>query len=285
MRVLIAGCGDVGSVLAQRLLQSDHTVFGLKRNTSTLPDGVEAIASDLTQVSTLTNLPDNLDRLVYMPTPSQRTEESYSDIFVQGWQNLWNALPRPPTRSLLVSSTAVYGQSDGSWVDENTIALPARFNGRVLLKMEQLARASGSRIVVARLSGIYGPARRRLIRLATKGEPLTSASKAFSNRIHIEDAGAALAHLLVMKQPKELYLVSDDCPVAKYEVVAWLAQKMGRSPPQMLSANTSDMTDSGMGKKVSNKRLRDSGFVLEFPDYRVGYGSILQQRNQNELSG
>jgi nucleoside-diphosphate-sugar epimerase len=165
-------------------------------------------------------------------------------------------------------------------VDENTATAPTRFNGCVLLEMEEVARASGCQIVVARLSGIYGPDRQRLIRLAGKGDALTSASRAFSNRIHIEDAGAALAHLLSLKNPQDLYLVSDDQPVAQYEVVGWLARQMGRLPAEMLPTN-----DSGLGKKVSNKRLRDSGFVFKFPDYRAGYGDILQHRNHNEFSG
>lgn len=280
MKVLIAGCGDVGNVLAERLLQGGHAVFGLKRNTSTLPEGVEPVAADLTEPASMTALPSQLDWLVFMPTPAQRSEEAYKQIYIQGWKNLWNALPQAPLACMLVSSTSVYAQSDGSWVDEQTVTLPGRFNGRVLLAMENLARASCENTVVARLSGIYGPGRERLIRAATDGSAGTSISDGFSNRIHIDDAGAALAHLLCLRKPEDVYLVSDDLPVAKYDVVCWLAEQIGHPPPAKLS-----MGGPEKGKRINNKRLHDSGYSLEFPDYQAGYRAILQMRNQYELSG
>lgn len=280
MRVLIAGCGDVGNVLAERLLQDGHTVFGLKRDVSTLPDGVLAIASDLTQPASLADLPANLNWLVFMPTPEQRTEAAYKDIFIQGWTNLWNALPQPPHHCLLVSSTSVYAQSDGSWVNEQAASSPDKFNGRVLLEMEALARVCCKGTVVARLSGIYGPGRERLIQAASSADAVKYEANGFNNRIHIDDAGAALAHLLCLDNPKELYLVSDDLPVAKYDVVSWLAKKTGHPAPARLP-----LQGAASGKRVSNQRLRESGYRFKYPDYKAGYSAILQLRNQNEFSG
>lgn len=275
MRVLIAGCGDVGNILAGHLLLHGHTVFGLKRDISTLPDGVCAIAADLTRPSSLTVLPANLDRLVFMPTPSERTEEAYSEIFIEGWKNLWSALPEAPARCLLVSSTAVYGQDDGSWVDEHSDTIPAGFNGRVLLAMEKQARETGVTTVIARLSGIYGPGRERLIKMAASADADKYSSNHYSNRIHIEDAGAALEHLLYLQDAQELYLVSDNQPVAKCEVMAWLSQQLGHQAPSNPSK-----AGNGSGKRVSNRRLRESGYEFQYPDYRAGYGQILQQRKQ-----
>ena len=166
MRVLIAGCGDVGSVLATRLKCQGHRVFGLKRDTSTLPAGVEAVQADLTQVVTLTNLPTEIDRLIFMPTPACRNEAGYRDIFINGWTNLWESLEQKPVRTLLVSSTAVFAQSDGSLVNEESQTAPVRFNGRVLLDMERQAAGCTGQLVIVRLSGIYGPGRERLIELA-----------------------------------------------------------------------------------------------------------------------
>ena len=114
MRVLIAGCGDVGNVLAVSLLQDGHLVYGLKRDISTLPDGVQAIGADLLNPATLTDLPSEIDSLVFMPTPARRDQAAYEDIFIQGWKNLWAALEKAPLRTLLVSSTAVFGEANGA---------------------------------------------------------------------------------------------------------------------------------------------------------------------------
>ena len=88
MQVLIAGCGDVGNVLATALLQDGHHVYGLKRNTSTLPEGVRPVGADLLDPATLKDLPADIDWLVFMPTPASRDHAGYEAIFIQGWKNL-----------------------------------------------------------------------------------------------------------------------------------------------------------------------------------------------------
>jgi len=278
MNVLIAGCGDVGNALAALLLKNGHFVYGLKRDISTLPKEVFAIKADLTNPDTLTGLPENIDSIVFMPTPANRDLAAYEAIFLDGWRNLWNSLKHPPARTILVSSTAVYGQSDGSIVDEETAPEPARFNGKALLQMERLAADCTDSLVVARVSGIYGPGREGMIRLAaSKGLEIQKDPPVFTNRIHRDDVAAALMHLLLLDEPQPLYLLSDDLPVAKYEVLAWIAATLGNAAPKGL------ITGQGSeGKRVSNTRLRGSGFQLSFPDYRTGYGSILEHNQKYE---
>jgi len=274
MHVLIAGCGDVGGVLAVSLLQDGHVVYGLKRNTSTLPDGVLPIKADLTDPDTLTNLPAEIDSLVFLPTPASRDQAGYEAIFIQGWENIWTGLKQTPARTVLVSSTAVFGESNGGIVDEETPPEPTGFNGKILLRMEQLAAGSTDNLVVVRISGIYGPGRERLIRLAaSKGLEIQQSPPYFTNRIHREDAAAALQHLLEIKNPKALYIASDDQPAPRYEVVEWLAKAQGAVAPK-------GKTDehASRGKRVSNQRLRNSGFSLIYPDYRAGYGAIFLTR-------
>ena len=279
MRVLIAGCGDVGNSLADILLRDGHTVFGLKRNTATLTDGIRAISADLTDVSSLAGLPGNIDRLVFMPTPAERTAAAYRAIYVQGLSNLKTSLQQSPGRCLIVSSTSVYGQSDGSWVDENSVCQPTRFNGQVLLEMEEKARAEFAHASVARLSGIYGPGREGLLKKASDPQQVQALPPLYTNRIHRDDAAAALAHLLLLDEIEDLYLVTDDLPVAKYEVIAWLAEQQGFALPAV-----GEDPSAGSGKKVSNQRLRDSGWVLQYPDYKQGYSQILKNRNNHEVS-
>lgn len=280
MRVLIAGCGDVGTILAKLLLRDGHTVYGLKRDISSLPAGVVAIQADLTQPSTLKNLPPDIDQLVFMPTPASRDQAAYEAVFVQGLKNLWSGLANEPARTLLVSSTSVFGQTDGSLVSEETAPEPVRFNGKVLLQMEQLGYTLSDNLVVARISGIYGPGREGMLRLAaTDGLEIQQSPPNFTNRIHIDDAAAALMHLLLMDSPQAMYLVSDDLPVARFEVISWLSVAMGKPLPKAL------LDESGSrGKRVDNRRLRSSGFQLTYQDYRAGYGKVLEQRKTDELS-
>jgi nucleoside-diphosphate-sugar epimerase len=275
MRVLIAGCGDVGNVLALSLLQDGHVVYGLKRHTSSLPAGVLPVQADLLDPASLTKLPAEIDKLVFMPTPASRDEEAYQAIFIQGWKNLWASLEKKPGRTLLVSSTAVYGEASGGLVDEKTVPGPTGFNGKILLEMEQLAARCTENLVVVRISGIYGPGRERLIRLAaSKGLEIQQTPPEFTNRIHRDDAAAVLKHLLKIEKPEALYLASDDRPAPRYEVVEWLAKAQGRPSPTGLI-----LEHANRGKRVNNQRLRDSGFSLSYPDYRAGYGAVLKTQH------
>jgi nucleoside-diphosphate-sugar epimerase len=273
VRVLIAGCGDVGNVLAVSLLQDGHVVYGLKRDTSSLPGGVLPIRADLTHPDTLTELPKEIDQLVFMPTPARRDQAAYEAIFVQGLRNLWDGLKQAPLRTLVVSSTAVYGESSGGIVNEESVANPTGFNGKVLLEMESVAGTYTDKLVVVRISGIYGPGRERLIRMAASSDLKVQQSPPFfTNRIHRDDAAAALKHLMEIEEPEALYVATDDLPAPRFEVVEWLAKAQGKSAPIGLNDE-----GAGYGKRVDNQRLRDSGFELMYPDYRSGYGSVLGQ--------
>ena len=273
MRVLIAGCGDVGSVLAESLMQDGHIVYGLKRDISSLPEGVLPIQADLTRPETLSDLPPDIDALVFLPTPGSRDREAYEAVFVQGWKNLWNGLQQAPARTLVVSSTAVYGESNGGIVNEESVTNPTGFNGKVLLEMESAARSCTDQLVVVRISGIYGPGRERLIRMAASADLKVQQYPPFyTNRIHRDDAAAALKHLLYIENPEALYVATDDLPAPRFEVVSWLAKAQGKPAPEGVTDE-----DAGSGKRVDNRRLRDSGFELQYPDYRSGYGAVLER--------
>ena len=178
---------------------------------------------------------------------------------------------------MLVSSTAVYGESNGGLVNEETAPGPTGFNGKALLKMEHNASRCAANLVVVRISGIYGPGRERLISLAAKqGYEVQKFPEYFTNRIHRDDAAAALKHLLVIDKPEALYLASDDEPAAKYEVVDWLAKMQSCVSPKGLTCE-----NGSHGKRVSNQRLRDSGFSLFYPDYKTGYTAILKRRAES----
>lgn len=262
--VVVAGAGDVGGRLAARLAGEGAQVLALRRSPpAQAPDGVRALAVDLVSGQGLAALPRQAAALVFCAAPDQREETAYQALYVDGLSRLMAACE--VQRIVFVSSTAVYGEHRGEWVDEDTPAAPVAFNGRVLRQAERLLEGRAGATTL-RLSGLYGPGRTSLIRRALTGDP---GSRRWGNRIHVEDAAAALAHVLALEAPAPLYLGNDDLPALDTEVLAWLRETAGQLP---VAAPAEGPTQ---GRRVSNARLRASGWQPAFPDYRAGYGPLL----------
>ena len=135
-------------------------------------------------------------------------------------------------RVLFVSSTAVYGDAGGGWIDERTTPEPGGFSGRIIREAEELLhsrlRGTGITPVVLRLGGIYGPGRTRLIDQVRGGTAVIPAASRFTNRIHRDDAAAAIVHLCTMDAvPAPVYLGVDNEPAELGEVLGFLAAELG----------------------------------------------------------
>ena len=265
-RLLIAGCGDIGMRLAARLGQERWQVSGLRRRVEKLPAPIHPVAADLLDPAALDAVEQHWDAVVYQATPGERTPEAYRRAYVIGLQNLLERVQA--RRLLLVSSTAVYGQDDGAWVDEDSVTEPGRFSGQILLESEAVAMAAGGMVV--RFSGIYGPGRDYLLRQIRSGQASCRPDPPqWTNRIHADDCGAILAHLLELPSPQMLYCASDNYPAPRCEVLDWLAGRMNAPRP------TRTDQVGGSGKRIANRRLRASGFEFSYPDFRQGYGAMM----------
>ncbi len=271
MKILIAGCGDVGTAAALRLTTAGHAVTGLRRNAAALPDSIERRSADLLDPSTLTPLAGTWDVVIYAPTPGERNEAGYRSICIEGLENLAEAVSA--RRVIFVSSTAVYGEDGGAWVDETSLTDPTGFNGRVLLEAESLARMAAPESVAVRLGGIYGPGRDRMLRVARKlaGEATQAEPRQWTNRIHRDDAGALVAFCATMSRPAPCYNGVDDRPVPRFEVLDWLAARLGLPRPVPVAGES-----RSMNKRVSNRRIRGAGFDFFYPDYQAGYGALIE---------
>lgn len=279
MATLIAGCGDIGSLLGKRLLERGQAVYGIRRSIDRLPAGITPVAADLTQA--LPALPEDIDQLVYLATPGARNEAAYRSIYIDAFRRLLGAFRKPLSRLIMVSSTAVYGQSQGQWVDETCETLPKGFNGRILLEAEQLVKDAAETSVVVRFSGIYGPGRDFLLRKLAAGSIEVQAEPPYiTNRIHRADAAAVLDHVLAMGNPDNLYIGTDDKPVARHEFYQWLAKQMGLPEPVLLSTAADEAVDQG--KAISNQRIKASGFSFQYPDFRSGYRTMLNMECNND---
>ncbi len=273
-RVLIAGCGDVGLRVAQRLRARGDQVWALRRRAKAADaSGIRWLPADLTQPDTLRDLPHGVTQVVYLPTPDARDAAAYRAVFVDGLRHLLHALDGSALeRVLLVSSSAVYGEHDGAWVDEGTPPDPPGFNGGVLLEAERWLAAQAVPSVVLRLAGLYGPDRLQLIERLRKGDARVPRSTPhWANRIHVDDAAAAIVHLLSLADAAPLYLGTDDMPLPLDDLYDHLASLVGAPAPAEGPA------PAGVGsKRLSNARLRATGFAPQWPDAREGYAALLR---------
>ncbi|MGO4702739.1 SDR family oxidoreductase [Dyella sp. 2RAB6] len=272
-RVLLAGCGDLGMRVAPRLLARGDEVWALRRSPAHDGEhGVRWLRGDLTQPQTLRQLPQGITRVVYAPTPGAREEAAYRAVFVDGLKHLLDALSGAPLqRVLFVSSSAVYGEHGDGWVDEETPPAPPGFNGRVLLEAEQWLAAHAVPSISLRLAGIYGPGRMQLLERLRAGEARVPRDPPhWSNRIHVDDAAAAIVHLLGLPAPESVYVGVDDTPLPMHVLYEHLAGLIGAPRP------ADGPAPPGVGsKRLSNARLRASGFAFGWPDAREGYRALL----------
>ncbi|MCG3170682.1 MAG: hypothetical protein CALGDGBN_02249 [Pseudomonadales bacterium] len=276
--ILIAGCGDVGGVLATRLLAAGHGVTGLRRRVAELPAGVEALAVDLTRPVTLGTVAGRSFDVVVVTSAARRFDEThYRAVYVDGLRHLLDALRGTP-RVLLASSTGVYHQHAGEWIDEDSPAAPQGFAGRILLEGERLlAERLGERATVVRFGGIYGPGRERLLQEVVAGIGCPREPVRYTNRIHRDDCAGILGFLvgrLLAGEPcAGLYLGVDSLPAPMWEVRHWLAAQLGVALDDAHPATPAQRAPGS--KRVSNRRLLAAGYAFRHPDYRAGYAPLI----------
>ena len=186
-----------------------------------------------------------------------------------------------------LSTTGVYGDRDGAWVDEDSGLAPTTERGRRRLAAERAwMRLYGDAALplhVFRLAGIYGPGRNALADLqAGRARRIVKAGQVFS-RIHVDDIVGVLAASIAAPRPGRVYNVCDDEPAPPQDVVAYAAGILGvPAPPEIpfAAAELSDMARSfyAESKRVSNVRLRDElGYRLRYPTYREGLTTLLSR--------
>lgn len=276
--VLLVGCGDVGGRLAQSLLGAGWSVHGLRRDTSRLPPGVAPVQADLASPGIPAAWPEGaLDYVVYCVAATQHDEAGYRQAYVDGLRHTLGWLKQAgqqPRRLVFVSSSGVYGQVAGEWVDEQSPTEPQGYSGQVMLEAEALASTGTAPATVVRLSGIYGPGRARLLNQVRQGYAVSEDPPVYANRIHADDAAGLLAFLLHAdaegKAVEACYLGVDDAPAPLAEVVAWLRERMGVT--QFSDAQSIRRTGS---KRCSNARARALGWVPSYASYREGYAELL----------
>lgn len=270
-RTLIAGCGDVGSRVAKRLLAAGDEVHALRRSPVPHDDsGITWWRADLAGPG-LAALPA-VDRLVFAASPDARDDAAYRRVFIDGLRNLLAVLdPARLRRVVFVSSTAVYGEQGGGPVDESTPPAPPGFNGRVLIEAEALLAGHAFDGTAIRLAGLYGPGRLQLAERIRAGMATVARSEAHvANRIHVDDAASAIVHILGLARPAPVYIGVDNHPLPLHELYDAIAAAIGVPPP------ADGPAPAGVGsKRLANGLLRSTGWAPKWPDARQGYAALL----------
>jgi nucleoside-diphosphate-sugar epimerase len=279
---VIAGCGYVGSELARMLRKDGHEVFGIRRDVSGLAADLRGIEGDVADPGSLGPAPKRVEYAVYCVSADEGSEKAYRRAYLDGLAGFLEWLAdegQRPKRLAMVSSTSVYGQRRGEHIDEDSPTHPTQFRGETLLASERLAAASGIPTVVVRFGGIYGPGREGLIDRARDGKLEYRAAEHFTNRIHRNDAAGVLKHLLFHASPEPLYLGVDDESAEEAMLFAWLTKELGVDDPKHPEEGATANARRAVGsKRCSNRLLRESGYVFQYPTYREGYGAMIRSR-------
>jgi nucleoside-diphosphate-sugar epimerase len=289
--VLLLGCGDIGTAIARQLLSDGRGALAVRRNTDALPPDIPSQSIDYTDVGALSVLAQHpAETAILTPTPPGRDPDSYRRGYLDPVKNLLSVWQDAPPKTLFyVSSTRVYGDQSGGWVDEKTPVAPADPQGEILCRAEELLLESHHRVAVIRFSGIYGRWPSRLIERIRGGDIVRRSPPHFSNRIHRSDCVGFLLHLLhllhLLESPTQgpgrlpLYLASDDEPALSYEVESWLAQRLGVQQPR----ETVDPPPAN--RRCRNTRMKATGYRLQYPDFRAGYSAMISSTSMSAPFG
>ena len=269
MHVLIAGAGDLGSRVAHLLRAQGALVSAVSRS-----GGDGRIKADLSSAAEITPLIAQADAVIFSAAPSDRSEPAYRALFIDGLKNILHT--RAAQRLVFCSSTAVYGENKGAWVDESSMTEPSAFNGRILIEAENLLRPGD---IALRFGGIYGPrfsaaAGTNSVRDFARRQALSGMqplAQHWTNRIHLADAANAILFALKLDNPPQTLNVVDNEPCTQQALFDSQRIAAGLLPIAPLENPVS-------GKRVANTRLRKLGFSCQFPSFREGYASLPSAR-------
>ncbi len=271
---LFVGFGDIARRCSAALLAQGHEIVGIARGPRAV-EGVDFWRGDVKSPTILGRVAKTgFDAVVITLTPSGSGEAAYRDAYyvpVKALCRAWES-GTPPGRIVFVSSTSVYGQCHGEWVDHASVAEPSRGTAAIIRAAENLLLDFG-RSVIVRFSGIYGPGRDYLLRQVMQGK---GGGENYTNRIHVEDCCSVLRHVMSLRQDvlAPIYLASDTEPVKSREIRRWLAGQLGIDPYCLTSPR--EMGRAG-NKRCDSSLLQSTGYRFAYPTYREGYKDAIKQ--------
>src|SRR3954470_2144270 len=295
MRVLIVGCGYVGQAVGSELARQGHEGHGLRRNAEDAPAltalGIRPLTGDITKPAELQALPSPFDWVVNTVSSGKGELADYRAVYLQGTKNLIDWLSGTPLKKYVcVSSTSVYGQTDGSLVKESSPTDPKSETSQVLVQTEKLLlEAAQTKVfpaVILRAAGIYGPERGHLFLQYLKNEArISGKGERLINMIHRDDLVGIILAGLKNGRPGEVYNAVDDEPIPQIHFFRWLSETLGKNMPAFASEEETAKRKRGLTqKRVSNRKVKmELGYQLRHPTFRQGYTAEIQRLDQAGL--
>jgi nucleoside-diphosphate-sugar epimerase len=278
MHVLVAGCGWLGTAIARRLVLRGDRVTGIRRDRARAEGlaalGIEPLALDLAARGAEAALPA-ADAIVACQSASSDGAGAYRAAYVDANRALLAAAARGGARAFVYTgSTGVFGQRDGTDVDEATPPAPASATAEVLVEAERLVTGAAGpalRACVVRLSGLYGPGRTGIVdRVRSGALALGPGDDAWMNFCHLDDAVAFVLAALDRARPGVVHHGSDAQPARRREVVEWIAGRLGIPPRR------SEIAAGGPNRRILSAATREAlGVALAFPSFREGLAAAL----------
>ena len=273
---LFVGFGQIASRVFDEL-RDEINAYALKRSArSPMPESlVQTFYGDVASDETWSSVPRDLDVVLFCVTPGGRLAEDYRQVFLLGLQACIRHFraTEKPLHIVFVSSTSVFNQDDGEWLDESSLAEPTSPTAKVLRLAELELQSSDIPHTIVRFSGIYGADRTRMIWQVLEGQPVISKAERLSNRIHEDDAVGFLAFLirrvLAGEAVDALYIATDSSPCDLNEVYRFIAQQLD-AELQMMDEEE-PLTRRTGNKRLSNTRMLETGYRLAYPGFTEGY--------------
>ncbi len=283
---LIFGYGYLGKPVAQHWREDEWSVHTVTRSEAHSKEiqslGIYPIVADVTNPSTLSNLP-TIDTVLFAVGYDRTSDKTIDEVYVGGARNVLDALPKDTGRFIYISTTGVYGDAGGDWIDETTPPNPSRPGGKASLAAEELIRASSfaDRAVILRLAGIYGPGRLPYLKQLQEGEAIAAPKAGYLNLIHVYDAARIVQ--LLSDPMREIsgpvtYCVSDGHPVVRSEYYREVARRLGAPEPTFTDppGGSPRAARAASDKRVNNAQLTsDLQIELLYPTYREGLAASI----------
>jgi nucleoside-diphosphate-sugar epimerase len=285
---LIVGCGYLGSRVARlwHKLGEEVTVVtrSADRTRELILAGYTPLVGDVTDARSLDELRQlgPIASVLYAVGFDPASQQSRREVYVNGLRNTLEALPTDTDCFLYISTTGIYAQNDGSWVDEDSPCLPETESGQLFLEAENLLRehALANRAIVLRLAGLYGPGRIPRREELAAGSSISAAPEAYLNLIHVDDAAGIVCAVAEHAQPPRTYIASDGHPVERREYYSEAARLLGAPSPVFAEQDSTRAatTRGGSNKRVSNARLTSEiPYNFLHPTYKHGLVAIVER--------
>lgn len=284
--IQVVGAGYVGSAIAAYFKSKKQKVSALFRNPAKKEmfekQGIIPVQADLSHPAGLEKIPPAHFAVISV-APDESTEDAYRRVYMDGVRHYLESLKTKlrPHLIVYISSTSVWKERGGEWVDESISADPDTEKGKILLEAEEQVLRSGYPSVVLRLAGIYGPSRNRLAAYQAGTWPAPGGADRYLNLIHRDDIVELMPVLFNKGKEGEIYTGVDDEPVLLSEMVKWLSV-MGSVPlpkvPGLQSGTSNPVLLEGVpvgGKRCSNAKLKSLGYAFKYPSFREGYKGFL----------